>query len=91
MKTFLLQMQLLCPQSVDLSCCSRLLSFSGSPASAYCDGTHVSPIRGHNLLLLAFKMTPGDNWALKWDPPGGAIPPRCHVDQLMPAMSIEQL
>lgn len=50
-----------------LSYCSRVVSFSGNPASIMCDGTHMSLIRGQHLLLLVFETTPAlqHNWALK--------------------------
>lgn len=76
-----------------LSYCSRVVSFSGNPASITCDGTHVSLIRGQHLLLLAFETTPApqDNWALKGDSPRVLILVHVSVDQLMPALSIDSL
>ncbi len=74
-----------------LSCCSRVVSFSGNPASINCDGTHVSLIRGQHLLLLAFETTPAPrhNWALKGDSPWVPLLVPVGVDQLTPAASID--
>lgn len=76
-----------------LSYCSRVVSFSGNPASIKCDGTHVSLIRGQHLLLLAFETTPAprDNWALKGDSPRVPLLVPVGVDQLTPTVSIDLL
>lgn len=76
-----------------LSYCSRLVSFSGNPASIKCDGTHVSLIGGQHLLLLAFETTPAprDNWVLKGESPGVPLLVPVAVDQLTPVVSIDLL